>query len=147
MRDMFKVGDFVYSKGSPFGHDAIGLLIEKDGDTAFIQKHISYPKERIDYWNRADGGSEPSSLARFSTGTTSLEAFSFERFGEVLSRQPLIRPSEKDNFAEFLKQKIIEHFGSPPAKEIVEEEILTPTTSGPLVVEGHTEGFIRINNK
>ncbi len=136
-----KVGDFVYSKTTPFGHDGIVLLIS-DENTCYSQKQISYPETRREYYVRAARGDEPSSLRNYIVNKNQYEEFSLERFAEVLERQPLIRSSEKANLSKFLTQKLIEAFGTPPTS--AEEPIYY---AGPKVVEGMVEGFIRINSK
>jgi hypothetical protein len=147
-----KDGDFVVSSYTAFGFPGIVKIISAERKTL---KHISYKENyRGDHYKDADTIREVGVLRELSvlyskdtTFNTSLEAFA-----KMLKEQPLIRKSEKENFAEFLKQKLIEEFGSPPAKPVEDTEFqLVEETDlliidKPKVTDGQVEGFIRINN-
>lgn len=138
-----KIGDFVVLNSTVFSMPGIVKILIVD---PLIVRQISYAEYHKDYFKQADTVSEITALASWAVlNKSKVVPFSLEEFGKILINQPLIRPSEKANLAEFLKQKLIEQFGSPPTSQKVVEADVPPAK--PLVIEGAVEGFIRINRQ
>lgn len=127
-----KVGDFAVCDSSPFGYKGIVKIISKNGILPRC-KHISYKPDAKSHYDRCDTHNETNVLV---DNIERVRELTLEECAVILKEQPLIRASEKANFADFLKQKLIEEYGIPP----------TSVIERPVVAEGEVSGFIRINN-
>lgn len=143
-----KEDDFAVFTYSAFGPGLWIVKILKITNENITIKQISYPEEGntyYEYFKQADTSLEPGVLREFSSYKGIFEFVlkpsSLTDFAEALAANPNIRLSERDNFVEFIRQKIIEECGEPPARAV---EALKEI---PLVIDGQVDGFIRINSK